>query len=240
MQPFQREQLEILVKLQEIETESYNIKSMLSAVKDKLEKLDVGLKNFKETIEDEEDHLNELNRRDRTYESDVQLSLSKIKKSEEKLRSVKTNKEYQMSLKEIEDLKTINSQIEDQMLECLDQIEASENLVASKKKEYLRFSDQTNHEKEKIGMEITKGKKTLMRLDKERVVISKNLEPEFLKKFQMIKEQQVTGIAVVPVKDAVCLGCNMNIPPQMYNELQRCDSLKLCPYCQRIIYWKEF
>ena len=83
-------------------------------------------------------------------------------------------------------------------------------------------------------------KKTLMRLDKERVVISKNLEPEFLKKFQMIKEQQVTGIAVVPVKDAVCLGCNMNIPPQMYNELQRCDSLKLCPYCQRIIYWKEF
>ena len=166
MQPFQREQLEILVKLQEIETESYNIKSMLSDVKAKLEKLDVGLKNFKETIEDEEDHLNELNRRDRTYESDVQLSLSKIKKSEEKLRSVKTNKEYQMSLKEIEDLKTINSQIEDQMLECLDQIEASENLVASKKKEYLRFSDQTNHEKEKIGIEITKGRKPLCGLIK--------------------------------------------------------------------------
>jgi predicted nucleic acid-binding Zn-ribbon protein len=29
----------------------------------------------------------------------------------------------------------------------------------------------------------------------------------------------------------------MNIPPQMYNELHRFDSLKNCPHCQRIIYW---
>ncbi|MCD4805390.1 MAG: nucleotide-binding protein, partial [Desulfobacterales bacterium] len=29
-------------------------------------------------------------------------------------------------------------------------------------------------------------------------------------------------------------------PPQMYNDLQRCDSLKFCPNCQRIIYyWKD-
>ena len=239
MQPFKREQLGILVKLQETETEAYNIKLMLSDVKAKLEKLGIGLKNFKKTIENEENHLNELKSKDRAYESDIQLNLSKIKKSEEKLRSVKTNKEYQMALKEIEDLKTINSQIEDQMLECMDLIEASENLIALKEKEYLRFSEETNNEKENIDMEIIKGKKTLTWLDKEQAEISKNLDPELLKKFQMIKEQQATGIAVAPVKDAVCLGCNMNIPPQMYNELQRFDSLKFCPYCQRIIYWKE-
>jgi len=31
----------------------------------------------------------------------------------------------------------------------------------------------------------------------------------------------------------------MNIPPQMYNELQRYDSLKLCPFCNRILYWDK-
>jgi uncharacterized protein len=43
----------------------------------------------------------------------------------------------------------------------------------------------------------------------------------------------------VPVSDAVCNGCNVNLPPQLYNELQRSDTLRYCPNCQRIIYWKE-
>jgi predicted nucleic acid-binding Zn-ribbon protein len=41
----------------------------------------------------------------------------------------------------------------------------------------------------------------------------------------------------VPAVNSICNGCNVNIPPQMYNELQRCKSVKLCPNCQRIIYW---
>ncbi|RLB78229.1 MAG: hypothetical protein DRH24_14815, partial [Deltaproteobacteria bacterium] len=43
----------------------------------------------------------------------------------------------------------------------------------------------------------------------------------------------------VPVKDALCHGCNVNLPPQLYNELFLGDSLKFCPNCQRIIYLKE-
>jgi predicted nucleic acid-binding Zn-ribbon protein len=55
----------------------------------------------------------------------------------------------------------------------------------------------------------------------------------------IIKEQNPVGLAVVPVKDAVCHGCNVNLPPQLYNELFRCDSLRFCPNCQRIIYIKN-
>jgi hypothetical protein len=45
------------------------------------------------------------------------------------------------------------------------------------------------------------------------------------------------GLAVVAVKDGTCRGCNMRIPPQLYNVLQRGNSLELCPTCNRIIYW---
>ena len=55
--------------------------------------------------------------------------------------------------------------------------------------------------------------------------------------YQLIK--QGDGIAIVDVKNAVCQGCNMNIPPQMYNELQRDISLKYCPSCERIIFWQD-
>ena len=65
--------------------------------------------------------------------------------------------------------------------------------------------------------------------------VSAEIEPELMKTYITIRENR--GTAVAGVNDAVCQGCHLNIPPQMYNELQRCDSLKFCPHCQRIIYW---
>ena len=31
----------------------------------------------------------------------------------------------------------------------------------------------------------------------------------------------------------------MNIPPQLFNVLQRGTTIEICPYCHRIIYWEE-
>lgn len=234
-----KEQIETLVKLQEIETNSNIIKSMLNEVYSKFEKLDVGLKEFEKTMRDEEILLDELKKKYREHEADIQITDSNIQKIEEKRRSVKTNKEYQSLLKEEEQLKDKKSKIEDEMLEFLESIEGSENVITSKKKEYTQLAERVNNEKEEIKLETDQGKKKLAQLNKEGVAVSENIESELLFKFNMLKEKQAGGIAIAPVKGAVCLGCNMNIPPQTYNELQRFDSLKFCPYCQRIIYWEE-
>jgi predicted nucleic acid-binding Zn-ribbon protein len=47
------------------------------------------------------------------------------------------------------------------------------------------------------------------------------------------------GRAVGPVKNGICQACNMNIPPQRFNELIKGNSLLFCPNCRRIIYWAE-
>lgn len=239
MQQLRKEQLEILVKLQEIETESDKITRNLDGLPDKLKELETKLEGFQQSIESDESLLTELKKQYRAHESDVQANLDRVKKSQEKLRSVKTNKEYQSSLKEIDNLKALNSKIEDQMLEYLDNMDETEKLIASKKKEQLELSEQASQEREKIRRETEQGNKELSILENDWHEASNKLEPELLNKFKVIKNQQATGLAVVPVKDSVCLGCNMNIPPQMYNELQRFDSLRFCPFCQRIIYWKE-
>ena len=234
-----KEQIDILVKIQKIETETRGIKSMLSDVSKKVETLDVRLKDFEQTIENEESGFNDLKKKYRSYESDTQMNLSQAKKSQEKLRLIKTNKEYQSSLKEIEKLKTNNSQIEDKMLECLDSMDEAEKVIAAKKDEYLQISEQLNNEKKIIDREAEEGKKKLVELNANWKKVSGIVEPELLKKYIIIREQQARGIAIVPAKDTVCRGCNVNLPPQMYNELQRCDSLRLCPNCQRIIYWEK-
>jgi predicted nucleic acid-binding Zn-ribbon protein len=59
--------------------------------------------------------------------------------------------------------------------------------------------------------------------------------PYVIKRYSTIRMRR--GLAVVSVKNGTCQGCNMNIPPQLYNTLQRGNSLELCPNCNRIIYW---
>ncbi len=64
------------------------------------------------------------------------------------------------------------------------------------------------------------------------------LKPDLLRRYEMIKGRR-NGIAVVSARNSICSGCNMNLPPQLYNELQRSEELICCPNCNRIIYWDE-
>ena len=63
------------------------------------------------------------------------------------------------------------------------------------------------------------------------------VSPQVLKKYSSIKMKR--GLALAPVKNGTCQGCNMNIPPQLYNVLQRGQTVETCPSCHRIIYWEE-
>jgi predicted nucleic acid-binding Zn-ribbon protein len=49
-------------------------------------------------------------------------------------------------------------------------------------------------------------------------------------------KQRCGGIGLVQVENAVCKGCYLNIPPQLYNELHRGNELRMCPHCHRLIY----
>ncbi|OQX21360.1 MAG: hypothetical protein BWK80_33695 [Desulfobacteraceae bacterium IS3] len=233
-----REQIEILIKLQNIETEIGNTKVFLNSLSEKFKTLDARRNDFDQLIAEETSRLEKLKRKYRECESEVQINLAKIKKSQEKSGSIKTNKDYQAALKEIEELKKKNSQLQDGMVEDLDRIEKSEKSLAEKKAEFLRVTRQITDEKEAIQLEADQKKETLDRFDKDWTAISKTVRPDMMKKFLMVKGKG-GGIAVVAVKEAVCQGCNMNIPPQLYNELQRLDSLKFCPHCQRLIYWEK-
>ena len=233
------EQITALVKLQRIEIEIRGIKAKLSTVDHRIEILDNQLLDFKQTLEDQKSLIHELNQKYRTYESDVQMHLDRIRKSEAKLSVVKTNKEYQSSLKEIDDLKDMSSKKEDDMIEFLDRIEEAENVHKAKMAEFSKIEVQIKTEKEIIQKDAQEGRQRLGNLGADRETVSGGIDAKMLATFNRIKANQTNKIGIVAVKDAVCQGCHMNIPPQMYNELQRGDSLKRCPICERIIYWKD-
>ena len=234
-----KEMIETLVKIQQIDIETQKVRALLEKVPLRISRLDQQLEEVAHGIENEAEAITVLKKQYRAYESDLQSNVGKIKKSEEKLRSVKTNKEYQSSLKEIDDLKAISAKFEDQMLDFLEKIESAEEALQARKQEQRQAVDETNQEKATVQRDAEQNEKRLAELESERNVIAAELDDEAIALFNRVKAKQTNGVAIAQVKNAVCLGCNMNIPPQIYNELQRQDSLKYCPSCERIIYWNK-
>ena len=230
------EQIVTLVKLQKLDTEAQKLQSFLKEIPVRIGILDESLEKFVRSVEEDENVISELNKKYRIYESDAQMNLGKIQKSQEKLRSVKTNKEYQSSLKEIEDIKLINSKIEDEMLEFLEQIESAEKDLSERKQRYSQIVDDTNREKDSIKRDTEQCQQKLDQLESDRNVVTDALDSTIFDIFYRVKAKQSDAVAIVEVKDAVCQGCNLNIPPQMYIDLQHRNSLKNCPSCERIIY----
>ena len=233
-----KEKLKTLVDLQRVESEVATIKSNLNNVAHSLEGLDARVFDSEKGLQEIQIRLDEFQKRYRLLESDIQMTQSRVKKSREKLGSVKNNKEYQSILKEIEDMQQKNSLVEDEMIAVLEQIETIEQTIHAKISETEIIKAQVDIEKKAIQQNMSQNQQILARLQMDIEKISQQVEPELLKKYRLVKDQ-TRGIAIAAVYNAVCQGCNLNIPSQMYNELQRYETLTMCPHCQRIIYWAE-
>jgi uncharacterized protein len=231
-----KEQIAIAVQLQEIEIRIHKIKSVLESMPQKLNSLDKEIRDAEQEMETKKSLVDELRKKYRMNESNYQANMLLMRKSQEKLASVKNNKEYQSILKEIDDIKAKNSIVEDEMLKNLDVIEASERDSVNIKKEFLETKGRIDGEKDIIKENIKQSEIDLAELDEKRENIAKNIDKELMRNYNIVKGL-TKSTAIAPVLDSICLGCNMNIPPQMYNELQRFDGIKFCPHCQRIIYW---
>jgi uncharacterized protein len=233
-----QEQINILVEVQGVEAEIHQADRLVHALSDEAAALDQSVAEHEELVSAEKETLENLKKSYRELESESKINSALIVKSNEKLRAVKTNKEYQSILKEIDDIRKKNSGIEDRMLACLEAIESAEAAVTAKEEELSHFLQSYREKKETFAIKEKHERRTVEALNEKKAQTSAKADPKIITILDDVKKK-VRGLAVVPVQQAICMGCHMNIPAQLFNELQRFDELRFCPHCHRIIYWKE-
>jgi len=233
-----QEQIEILVALQDVELNLTRTDQLVKTLMDEAIDLDAKAAERETLVNAEKHELDTLKKAYRELDAETRLNSEKIAKSNAKLREVKTNKEYQSILKEIEDIQKKNSGIEDQMLEQLEQIESQEGTIAEKLAQLDGYRQSCQQKKADIEHRVDEAQQTISALNQQIVSIRAMAEPETITALDRVKTR-VRGMAVAPAQGEVCMGCHMNIPAQLFNELLRFDELRFCPHCHRIIYWKE-
>lgn len=227
-----------LVKLQEAETQIVRLKDLLHEVEKKKIKLASRLKQFAAALKENTEELERLEKNCIDSENEIKIVDARIIKSNETLRNVTTNKEYQVLLREVDDNKKRKDALETELLQIMEEREKSQAVVNESTKEYQQLEEQIKAEQNQIEEQTTKDRKLLEEYIKSQKEIGVSLDPKLLDRFKRISKMN-QGSAVANVQDEVCLGCFMNIPPQLYTEVQRGNQLILCPQCSRILYYDK-
>jgi predicted nucleic acid-binding Zn-ribbon protein len=231
-------ELETLFEAQKIETLIMEGEQKLLQAPKRLKQMEEELLAVRQKIDKQKEIVDELEKERRKKEKELEVDKDKIKKLEVRLYDVKTNKEYQALLKEIEAAKEANARTEEDVLVLMDKVEDLKkdhdgSTVHMKELEKESEAERTVIEKEIKSMDEVISKLTLER-DNLLCVVSENL-----RNIYGILREKRGGIAVTNVKNGVCLGCNMNIPPQLYIEVTKNKQLIQCPSCNRILFFRE-
>lgn len=238
MQEITRDEIDILLKLQQAESEAVRIKAFLKEVDNEKAELDSQLLHFEKSLEKCRKAYEKSVEICRESEAEIHLNDDRIAKSNETLKKVKTNKAYQTLLREIDDNKKRKTSLENFYLEKLEEQEAQEKLLKEKEADFLQLSAKIRSERDALDEKDVGDRELLENYISQREEIGKKLSPAVFTQFKEISRTS-GGLAVVQVVNEVCRGCFMNIPPQLYIEVQRCKFLILCPQCNRILYYQD-
>ena len=155
---------------------------------------------------------------------------------EKQMDMIKTQREYEALDKEIKDATEKEQQYrkdilrEEKELEELNfSLEREENMIKQQEVEL-------DEEQQKIRHESLEKEELLTELETEEKDIVPGLDEEILFKFERIIRSK-SGVGIVPVRDAICTGCHMQLPSQFVNEVRAGETIHFCPYCSRILFY---
>lgn len=230
-----KSQLSNLVKLQTIDTEIYALKAEKDAKPLTIQALQSSFEEKKQHLAVLEKTSLDLQKQRKDKELELASKEESIKKLQGQLYTLKTNKEYQAMLQQINGAKADASVIEDKILGVLDQIDKGKNDIERERQRLQEEEKIFNDQIKNIEARIKEVDGRLAQLDAQRQQIAPEIDPKILSQYEKILVNR-DGLAIVTVKNNACQGCNMFVPPQVINLIKMYERIVTCEVCNRILY----
>lgn len=165
----------------------------------------------------------------------------KLKKYQQQLVSVKTNREYSALLNEIDGVKKEIRTREDEILGL------EENLASSRTEAAERDSafpaEEADYESQMTEWRTEQAllSEEIDRAEREADELRKVLDKRLLLTFDRISKSRagvaLARVTMVGLQTAACSACNVRLRPQLLSDLRLSKETIICESCKRILYW---
>ena len=169
------------------------------------------------------------------YESAIQDLQSKISKYRDQSLDVKTNDQYKALLHEIQFAEQEIRINEDRILEVMVNVEVREREVKAAEAELKAEMAEIEKEKEDARRVTAEDEKKLAEWNAKRDALRQGIDGDLLRRYERVMKFRGSGLA--EVRDHKCMGCQVMLRPQTYNEVRNGEQLMYCDSCQRVLYY---
>ena len=227
-----------LVKLQEIDSSIQSIEELQGDLPKNVEELKTNLSTISSQISNDEKRLQEIDIETRKTQTIQKTNKDKINNLQEQVYRVKSNREYDALMSEIDHLKNELSEYELKELELSEEKDDLSNKLKENQSENDVIAEKLDKQKTSLDKNIIETKEELGSLKTKREIITSEISEQHLGLYDRIKSAR-GGVAVVPVKNQSCGGCHSKIPSQLEVFIRDGNKLTQCNVCRQILYWDD-
>ena len=232
-----KDQLLLLTELQRHDARIQELEQMKKSFPAKLEVMTADVKRVEQMLERERTQLAETESWRKRQEDEMKAEEDRAVAAKQRSAVVKNAKEYMASERELQATRKSAQEREAEVAKLVEAVETARKSIAQHEADFAALKEHVAGEEKAANEKSAEFDAQIGQERKLREVAAKRVRPDVLKKYSTIRMRR--GLAMAPVKNGTCQGCNMNIPPQVFNQLQRGDSIELCGNCNRIIYWDK-
>ncbi|MBI3294756.1 MAG: hypothetical protein HYZ71_08490 [Deltaproteobacteria bacterium] len=174
----------------------------------------------------------------RRAELDLKEREEKLKKAQDKMMEVKTNEEYQASMKENESQKQEKGAYEEVVIRLMSEIDEKKKKSAALLEEFATGETVLLAEKKKCEDERLRVLQLLEEHIGKRVATIKQLAPDVATLYNRTLDK-LKSIPIVMAHAGRCDGCHMVIRHQLFNEILGFKAIHRCANCGRILILPE-
>jgi len=173
------------------------------------------------------------------WEEQVAKAQAGLERSQERLNSIKTNREYDAVHAEIEAQKNIINSAEQRRKNISNEIEKLQNAVDEQQAEFDRITAENEPKIVELQEKIAAIDSTIAEITKERDVVIPLLGKHVLRQYDLIRSKRKTGKAISIIEsNRTCSICYKVLEPQLFNEIKRGNKVQLCQNCGSIMIWQ--
>lgn len=227
-------QFQILGELRRIDEKVARLNKELERIPAEVAKLNDAIATRKQEYLKAKELTENAEKKLRKAELDLKEKEDKLKKAEDKMMEVKTNEEYQAAIKENSSQKTEKGSMEDSTLGLITELENQKNQLKEVEKTFKSYEDTIKKDLDQLTGELTSVESLLKEQIAERTRVAGTLNAE-VRTIYLKVAARFKGITIVGCQNERCMGCNMKMRPQIYNEVLGYKAVHPCPNCGRLI-----
>lgn len=228
-------QLSLLVQLQQFDQKIHQLEDQRKKIPALIDEARLPLDQAQARLEEINAAIQKASAERRSGEQDLEEQESHVQKLRARLMELKTNKEYQAHLFEIDLANKKKDSIEERVLIAMEEVEAKQKELENVQKLVEEATQTFHHVKAELEKKAKALDQELEEVKAQRELVLPLLDKPLHQRYATLKTTLKVKV-VAPVRDSSCGGCQLQVPPQLIAEVKRGDQILSCPYCHRILY----